>query len=374
MDIYLDHAATTVLSASMTEYLTSILGIYGNPSSAHSKGEQAKTLIANSRQSVAHFINAAPEDIYFTPSGSAGNTLAVRGYLAKHTCTVLYSPIAHKSILKCVEGRKNARPVTVDNTGRIHLYDLQKLLEAAGTKPLVVIDHANSEIGTVQEIDKITGLVHFYGGIVYLDCTGSISTIPVDVKKTDADMIGFSAHKLGGLKGCGVFYKTKDIDLEPLVYGSQEQSLIGGTENILGIASIGRAVKDFDYASVSSSGRDYVYDYIIHHIPDCYLVGAPVQSGKRLPHNLYMCFQGVDGESLMILLDMHGIQVSTGSACNSRSVSASAALSAIGMDKEDIYSCIRMTFHGEESRETLNEVCTVLKRCIETLRKLNTKQ
>lgn len=367
MEVYLDHAATTMLSESMKEYLTSVLDIYGNPSSLHSQGEQAKKLITESRQSVANFINADVKDIYFTPSGSASNTLAVRGYDQKHKCTVLYSPIAHKSILKCVNHCKNSYPLKVDTKGSIDINDLKKQLDDIKTKPFIVIDHANSEIGTIQDIKQIIELVHFYNGIVYLDCTGSISTIPVDVKILDADMVGFSAHKLGGLKGCGVLYKKKNIDLEPLIYGSQEQSLVGGTENTLGIASLGKAVKDYDYSSISSSGRDYVYHYIVNHIPNCYLVGAPIESGNRLPHNLYMCFKGVESESLMILLDMYGIQVSTGSACNSQSISASTTLSAIGLDENDIYSCIRMTFSGEESKEKLNYVCTTLKQCVETL-------
>lgn len=374
MDVYLDHAATTMLSESMKEYLTSVLDIYGNPSSLHSQGEQAKKLITESRQSVANFINADSKDIYFTPSGSASNTLAVRGYDLQHNCTILYSPIAHKSILKCVESCQNSHPLKVDTNGSIHFDDLKKRIDTRQAAPFVVIDHANSEIGTIQDIEKIIDLVHFYNGIVYLDCTGSISTIPIDAKKLNADMIGFSAHKLGGLKGCGVLYKKENIELEPLVYGSQEQSLVGGTENTLGIASLGKAVSDYDYASISSYNRDYVYDYIVNHIPDCYLVGAPIESGKRLPHNLYMCFQSVESESLTVLLDMYGIQVSTGSACNSRSISASTTLSAIGMDKKDIYSCIRMTFSKEKSKETLDYVCTMLKRSVETCRNLNKKQ
>lgn len=374
MDVYLDHAATTMLSESMKEYLASVLDIYGNPSSLHSQGEQAKKLITESRQSVANFINADSKDIYFTPSASASNTLAVRGYDLQHNCTILYSPIAHKSILKCAESCKNSHPLKVDTNGSINVDDLNKRIDTRQAAPFVVIDHANSEIGTIQDIEKIIDLVHFYNGIVYLDCTGSISTIPIDAKKLDADMIGFSAHKLGGLKGCGILYKKENIELEPLVYGSQEQSLVGGTENTLGIASLGKAVSDYDYASISSYSRDYVYDYIVNHIPDCYLVGAPIESGKRLPHNLYMCFQGVESESLTVLLDMYGIQVSTGSACNSRSISASTTLSAIGMDKKDIYSCIRMTFSKEESKETLDYVCTILKRSVETCRNLNKKQ
>jgi len=369
--IYLDNASTTPLSDSMKQYLTSILDLYGNPSSLHSIGESTKQIISDAHQKVAKFITANSKDIYFTSSGSASNTLAIKGYYAKHNCTILYSPIAHKSILKCVKSCKNSYPLKVNSEGYINFDDLKEWFDTRNIKPFVVIDYANSEIGTVQNVKKLIDLIHFYNGIVYLDCTGSITQIPIDVKSLDADMIGFSAHKLGALKGCGVLYKKKDIDLEPLIYGSQEAGLIGGTENVLGIASLGKAVEDYDYSSISSANRDYVYDYIMNNIPDSYLVGASIDSGNRLPHNLYVRFKGIEGESLMILLDMNGIQVSTGSACSSGSLTPSSTLTAIGMNKEDIHSCIRLSFREELHQTELSYVCEKLKENVNKLRSLN---
>lgn len=369
-NIYLDNAATTKLTDSVKEYLISILDDFGNPSSLYSLSEKPKQIISNARQSVAKFINANSDDIYFTSGGSASNTLAVKGYFQKNDCTLFYSPIAHKSILKCVESYHNSIPLKVNKEGIIDIHDLEQYLDVCIDTPFVVIDHANSEIGIIQDIEQIIKIVHLYNGIVYLDCTGSIPTIPIDVKKLDVDMIGFSAHKLGGLKGCGVLYKKKDIVLEPLVYGSQEKGIFGGTENVLGIASLGKAVEEYNYSSISSANRDYVYDYIIKNIPDSYLVGISIESENRLPHNLYMCFKGIEGESLMIMLDVNNIQVSTGSACNSNSLTPSTTLSAIGMDEQDIHSCIRMTF-GEESQEELDYVCETLKQCVKSLRNFN---
>lgn len=369
--IYLDNAATTPLSDSMKQYLTSILDIYGNPSSLHSIGEPTKQIISDTRQKVAGFINANPKDIYFTSSGSASNTLAIKGYYTKHNCTILYSPIAHKSILKCVQSYKNAYPLKVNNDGYIDFDDLKEWLDSRNINPFIIIDYANSEIGTVQDVKKLIDLVHFYNGVIYLDCTGSIPQIPINVKSLDVDMIGFSAHKLGALKGCGVLYKKKDIDLEPLIYGSQEAGLIGGTENVLGIASLGKAVEDYDYSSISSANRDYVYDYIMNNIPDSYLVGASIDSGNRLPHNLYVRFKGIEGESLMILLDMNVIQVSTGSACSSGSLTPSSTLTAIRMNKEDIHSCIRLSFREELHQTELSYVCEKLKENVNKLRSLN---
>lgn len=370
-NIYLDNAATTKLSDSMKDYLMSILDCYGNPSSPYSISDKSRQIISNARKATAKFIHAEAEDIYFTPSGSASNTFSIRGYYLKHNCCILYSPIAHKSILKCVNSCKYAFPLKVDNNGFIDFQDLKEWIDTRDIKPFVIIDFSNSEIGTTQDIKKIIELIHFYNGIIYLDCTGSIPYIPLDVKELDVDMIGFSSHKIGGLKGCGVLYKKKSIELEPLVYGSQEHGLVGGTENILGIASLGKAVKDYDYSSITSANRDYVYDYIMKNIPDCYIVGAPIESGSRLPHNLYMCFKGIEGESLMIFLDMNGIQVSTGSACTSGDLTPSATLSAVGMNGQDIHSCIRMTFSGLETKEELNYVCKALKQCVESLRKLH---
>ena len=370
-NIYLDNAATTKLTDSVKEYLISILDDFGNPSSLYSLSEKPKQIISNARQSVAKFINANSDDIYFTSGGSASNTLAVKGYFQKNDCTLFYSPIAHKSILKCVESYHNSIPLKVNKEGIIDIHDLEQYLDVCIDTPFVVIDHANSEIGIIQDIEQIIKIVHLYNGIVYLDCTGSIPTIPIDVKKLNVDMFGFSGHKIHALKGCGVLYKKGNIELEPLIYGSQEQGLIGGTENALGIASLGKAIENYDYSSISSTNRNYVYEYITKNIPDSYLVGASIESGNRLPHNLYMCFRGVEGESLMILLDMNGIQVGTGSACTSGDLTPSTTLSAIGMDEQDIHSCIRLSFSGEETQEELDYVCRILKQCVESLRNFN---
>ena len=363
--MYLDNAATTQLTPEVKQYIIELLDQYANPSSLYQSGVDARQIIEQARLNVANFVNGKSENIIFTSGGSASNTLAIRGYVQKHNCTVLYSPIAHKSIIKCVESIKNAYPLKVNKYGQIDFDDLKEWLDSRSGKFFVVLDYANSEIGTIQDVKKIIDLIHFYNGVVYLDCTGSISQIPVDVKKLDVDMLGFSGHKIHALKGIGVLYKKENIELEPLVYGSQEQGLFAGTENILGIASIGKAVENYDYSSISSKNRDYVYDYIIKKIPDSYLVGAPFE--HRLPHNLYMCFKGIQGESLMILLDMNDIQVSTGSACTSSDLQPSSTLTAIGIDKEDINSCIRMTF-SDETKEELDYVCSKLKECVERLR------
>lgn len=366
MQVYLDNAATTPLTPEVKQYIIELLDQYHNPSSLYQDGVDARQIIEQARSNVERFINGKSENIFFTSGGSASNTLAINGYVRKHNCTVLYSPIAHKSIIKCVESIKNTYPLKVNKYGQIDFYDLKEWLDARNNKFFIVLDYANSEIGTIQDVKKIIDLVHFYNGVVYLDCTGSISQIPVNVKELDADIIGFSGHKIHALKGVGVLYKKKNIELEPLIYGSQEQGLFGGTENLLGIASLGKAVENYNYSSISPENRDYVYDYIFKNISDSYLVGAPLDC--RLPYNLYICFKEVQGESLMILLDMNGIQVSTGSACSSGNLQPSSTLTAIGVNKDDINSCIRLSFSGHETKEELYYVCSKLKECVESLK------
>lgn len=367
MTIYLDNAATTKLTPQVKQYIIELLDKFQNPSSLYQSGIDVRQIIEQSRKNVAKFINADAENIIFTSGGSASNTLGVKGYIQKNSCCILYSPIAHKSILKCVESCDVKHSLKVDSQGLIDIEHLDAMLDSIYYKPFVVVDYSNSEIGTIQDVKRIIEITHSYDGIVMLDCTGSISTIPLDVKDLDVDMATFSAHKLGTLKGCGVLYKKPNIELEPLIYGSQENGLFSGTENVLGIASLGKAIENYDYSSISSENRDYVYNYIINNIPDSYLVGAPIGE-FRLSHNLYMCFKGVKGESLMILLDMNGIQCSTGSACTSGSLQPSTTLTAIGMNKEDMNSCIRLSFGGYETKEELNYVCKKIKECVEQLR------
>lgn len=365
--MYLDNASTTPITKEVKEYIISLLDIYGNPSSHHSIGDKSKQILEQSRKNVAKFINADVENIIFTSSGSASNTLAIKGYMQKNNCCILYSPIAHKSILKCVKSCKYAYPLKVDKYGNVDINDLKEWFDTSEIKPFIIIDYANSEIGTIQNIKSIIDLVHFYNGTVLLDCTGSIPTVPLDVKDLNVDLVSFSSHKLGALKGCGVLYKKPTIELETLVYGSQEGGLFAGTENVLGVASLSKAIENYDYSSISSENRDYVYNYILNNIPDSYLVGVPIGE-NRLPHNLYMCFKGIQGESLMILLDMNGIQCSTGSACTSGSLQPSTTLTAIGMNEDDMNSCIRLSFSGNETREELDYVCKKLKECVEHLR------
>lgn len=367
MKCYFDNAATTPLTNEMKAYLISVLDVFGNPSSLHSEGVLSRNLIETTRKTVAKFINAKDSnEIYFTSSGSASNTLAISGYVSKNKCEIYYSPTSHKSILKNIDGLNILKcPLKVNGCGEIDIADLEQKLKKCQKKPFVIFEYANSEIGTIQDVKIISDLVHQYNGVVMVDCTGSISSIPLDVQSLEIDLAIFSGHKIGALKGVGILYKKNIIELSPLVFGAQEEGLFGGTENILGIASVGKAIELLHYDT--SYARDFVW-YNIKNIDGLYLVGKQIYE-KRLNNNLYICVKGVQGQRLVAMMDdLFNTQISTGSACNNGEPTPSVVLKAIGILEEDIHNCIRISFKGNETDEQLEQFCKNLSLCISMLK------
>ena len=356
--IYLDNAALKKPKSIIIDYVTDILNNqWYNPNSLYENGVNSKRIITNAKNIISNEINCKPEEIIFCSCGSEANSLATCGYMRKHNKKhFITSTIEHSSIS---ENPYSKKLITVDKYGFFNYEDIKKTHNA-----LVSLQMANSEIGTIQNMKEIVGILHKNNCIVHTDAVAVFGKLKIDVKDLDVDMLTATGQKVGGILGASFLYKKEDIELEPLIFG--HNTLRGGTPNVAAIASLGKAVENYDYSSISSKNRDYVYDYIINNIPDSYLIGAPFE--YRLPHNLYVCFKGVQGESLMILLDMKGIQVSTGSACTSGNLQPSSTLTAIGMDKEDINSCIRMTFNGNKTKEELDYVCTKLKECVKRLR------
>ena len=372
MSVYLDNAATTALSPEIKEYITSMLDVFGNPSSSHSKGIETKRLVEEVRAKVAKFIQATTlESIYYTSSGSASNTLGIQGYVLANKCNILYSPIAHKSILKTIDNLVEfygvkADELKTDYCGNIDVECLHQTLKKNEGSTLIVVEYANSEIGTIQDIKMISDIVHKYGGKLFVDCTGSISTIPLDVAGLDIDIATFSAHKIGALKGVGVLYKKTDVTLFPLVFGSQEQGLFAGTENVLGILSLGKAIDLIDYDKLSYN-RDFVWNNI-KDVSGVSLVGVPLEK-NRLINNLYVCIKGVKGIDVVTLMDdLYETQISTGSACNNGSPNPSSTALAIGLSEEDANSCIRISFSGNETEDELKGFCESFKPCINMLK------
>lgn len=371
--IYLDHAATSPLSETMKSFLSSILGRFANPSSTYRIGIENRKLVEDTRSVIRDFINAKSGDIVFTHGGSSGNTLGIKGFLDKHECTVFYSPLLHKSALKCIEDCAFLpEKLKVDNQGFIDIDDFESRINPLKYKPFVICEWANSEIATIQDIKRLSDVVHKHNGILMVDATASVSTIRPDVDKYNIDILTFAGHKIGSLKGIGVLYKKSNIELSPLVYGTQESGYVGGTEAVLNIASLDMAIQEMDnYSSISSYDRDYVWDYISKNIEGAYLVGTDFE--KRLKTNLYIAFPGCEGETLQMILDsQYEICVSTGSACNSHTLEPSATLTAIGMDEMDAHSCIRLTFgHERLNKEELDYVCESIRDSVEILRSFN---
>ena len=375
MSCYLDNAATTALSSEMKEYLIDNLDLFGNPSSVHSEGVKVNRLLKEVREKVAMFIGSdTSESVYFTSSGSASNTLGIQGYALANECSIFYSPTAHKSILKTIDNlgsfyNINTIELKVDHQGDIDVEYLYRVFNAVEGRALVVVEYANSEIGTIQNIKAISDIVHSYEGKLFVDCTGSISSIPLDVVDLDIDIATFSAHKIGALKGVGMLYKKTNITMLPLVFGSQEQGLFAGTENVLGILSLGKAIDLMDYRKTSHN-RDFVWN-IIKDINDVSLVGASLYE-NRLINNLYVYVKGVQGGDFTALMDdLYKIQISTGSACNNGSPTPSPTALAIGLSEEDANSCVRISFRGNETKDELREFCKNFSTCIKMLRDLN---
>lgn len=365
--MYCDYAATTPLSTEMKDYLYEVMDKFGNPSSHYSLGDETRSIVENTRLAVRNFINV-PEnmEVVFTSSGSASNSLAVEGFFDnsfyRDKYLLCFSPLVHKSLEKVAEMEDESDRCLltwfrVSDTGVIDLSDFDLVCKShkrMDYRPFVVVEYANSEIGTIQPIKEIAEIVHKYHGIIYVDCTGAISSLPINMKDLDVDMLGFSAHKLGALKGCGVLCYRRDLELIPSVFGSQENGLFAGTENVLGIASLGYAIENHSYNRFSNDERTAILNKIKEN--GWKLAG---EEQNRLPNSFYFCVPGrKKAEWIIHDLDAYyDIQASTGSACSSGSERPSNALKALYVPDEDIFNYIRLSFSGLES---LDEVIGVL--------------
>lgn len=365
--IYLDVAATTKPKDKVVDAINYVLKEqWGNPSSRYSFGEKAKRILNNSRKNVANFINANQDEIIFTSGACESNSMALIGYMKCHTNTKLITTlIEHKSIINLAEDY-NADFCLVNNKGFVVIEDLVNYCKKAlqnNLIPLVSIQYANSEIGTIQNIKEISDIVHKYNGIIHTDATQIVANQKIDVKDINVDMLSFSGQKIGATKGVGVLYKKNDIQLKPIIYGSQENSLRGGTENVPYIYGLSVAINNIQY--ISNELQKYFLDKIKNNIEDCYLVGDDVH---RLNNNLCICFKGINNEALLFALDAFDIYVSIGSACNSYNIEPSYVLSAINIPHDDRHSIIRFTFDGSISKNDIDIVVEKIKEIIYKLK------
>ena len=370
MTVYLDNAATasyTDVDDVIIDTVTDAMKrCWHNPSSLYAN--EIREEINKCRCNIANFINAKSNEVIFNSGASEGNNHAIRGWIDEvwlkisKTPHIISTKIEHKSILellKNIDIDAVVRYCDVNEDGVVDFDSLErKLMLANGSPVLVVVGFANNEIGTVQPIKEISNLVHKYGGILHVDATQAFTKIPIDVEELGIDMMSISGHKISPvLKGVGFLYKKNSINIQPLIYGSQENGLRGGTENTFGIIGLAKALEFCDMSDEKIGMVCCKRDYFISRLRSefgCMLNGHPT---RRLPNNINVTFfQDVTGESILYILSMSDIYISTSSACNSHSIEPSYVLKTIGLSDEQAMKAIRITIPEYISYKTIDEI------------------
>jgi cysteine desulfurase len=378
--IYLDHNATTPVVAEVLDVVMTVLqDQIGNPSSVHSMGRSARVLIDEAREQVAALIGASPSEIVFTSGGTEANNFALLGMAlgaGKSGGHIVTSQVEHPSILNpCLQLESlgfDVDRVRVDTLGRIDLETLENCLTESTL--LLSLQHANSETGVLQDIEKIGTVARSKGVLFHTDAVQSAGKISVRVQDLPVDMLSLSAHKLNGPKGVGALYIKKGTpDLfSPLCGGGQEKKRRGGTENVAGIVGFGKACELAQKHLVSqedtwlSSLRDKFYHLVVNQISGVEIFG---DLDNRLPNTLNLGFEGVEGDTLLIGLDMAGVAVSTGSACSSGSGMPSPVLTAMGIPTDQINSSIRFSFGWNNTMAEIEEAVSILAQTVSLNRK-----
>lgn len=380
--IYLDNAATTPVHPKVVEVmLPYFTDKYHNPSSLYSPAVQIKNDIKNSRKTVADFIGAEAGEVYFTASASESNCWAIKGWVENHLknkeskLLIITTPIEHKSIMSCVEDYASSHAtieyVKVDHVGAVdtdHLENLLKRYDKQDYKILVSIHLANNEIGTVQKAGKISSIVHEYNAVLHMDAVQAFGQIPINVKTIGIDMLSASGHKISAPKGTAILYKNKDVQIEPLIHGSQMDSMRGGTESVPYIVGFAKAVElTKNYVDKGSLITEAKRNYLIKKLEN---IGCSLNGSRhnRLPNNInIMLPDGVNGESVIYTLDMAGIFIASGSACNSHSVEPSYVLKSIGLTNQESMRSIRITLSEYTGYDDIDLFVEELEKAIKLL-------
>ena len=378
--IYVDNAATTPVSKEvLNEMLPYFTEYYGNASTLYSLGRQTKQAVDRAREQVAKAINAEPSEIYFTAGGTESDNWAIRGMAMrlgpKGKKHIITSKIEHKGILRSLKVlEKEGFEVTyldVDEYGFVNPSDVEKAIRP--DTALVSIMFANSEIGTIEPISEIGQICKKHGVVFHTDAVQAVGTIPVDVKKDNIDLLSISGQKFHAPKGIGVLYIKKGVNPVSLINGgSKENGKSAGTENVPGIVGIGKAIEiavsTMDERSKHLSElRKVLIDKVLI-LPKSRLNGDPE---KRLPGNASFCFEGIEGEGLVMRLDANGICAATGSACSSDSLEPSHVLLAIGVPVEIAHGSLRVSFGDDNTKEDAEYVGDVIIKTVNTLRAMS---
>ncbi len=378
--IYADNAATTAVSKSVLEkMLPFFIENYGNASSLYSLGSAAKEAVEAARQQVADAIGCTAREIYFTAGGSESDNWAIKGYakrmLKNGKNHIISTKFEHHAVLHTLEElQKDGFEVTlldVHSDGLVRVEELKAALR--DTTGLVTVMYANNEIGTVQPIGEIGKICREKGIIFHTDAVQAVGNLPIDVKTECIDMLSMSAHKFHGPKGVGALYIRRGVYFPNLINGGgQEGGKRAGTENTAGIVGMGQAITE---AVANMQARNekckQISDYIIDN---CLKIERSRLNGdrdKRLAGNVNMCFEGIEGESLLLMLDAKGICASSGSACTSGSLDPSHVLLSIGLKHEVAHGSLRLSFSDDNTIEDAKYICEVIPPIVERLRAMS---
>jgi cysteine desulfurase NifS len=370
-NVYLDNNATTALLPDVKEYIVEVMEAFGNPSSIHRHGTEARAILDRARRRIAGALNTSARRVIFTGSGSESDNLAIKGVALSQPegkRHIITSAIEHPAVLgACRWLEQKGFDVTclpVDGTGMINPDDLRYAMNQDTV--LVSVMYANNETGTIQPIEELARIAHEGGALMHTDAVQAFGKIPVDVQALDIDLLSISAHKVGGPKGVGAIYFKRDIKLEGIIDGgSQEMGMRAGTENMTGIAGFGQAA--YNIARILegmkrvSLLRDRLFEGIRKVVPEARLNGHPV---LRLPNTLNVTLPGYRGESMVLALDRLGISLSSGSACKSASSEPSHALLALGLKEEQAHCALRFSLGPDIKEEDIDYVIVSIEKVI----------
>lgn len=378
--IYADNAATTALSPEvlqdMMPYLTTV---YGNPSSMYSIGSEAQKAVELARVDVAEAINALPREIFFTSGGSESDNWAIKGVAralkAKGKNHIITSAFEHHAVLHtCDALKKEGFEITlldVHSDGLVRPEELEAAIK--DTTALVSIMYANNEIGTIQPIEKLGAVCRRHGVLFHTDAVQAMGNVPIDVKKQNIDLLSMTAHKLHGPKGCGALYIRQGVRPQILIDGgAQERGMRAGTENVAGIVGLASAVKRAKATMEQRTERlTGLRNRLIDSLSKIERSRLNGDREKRLPGNINMCFEGIEGEALLLRLDLMGICASSGSACTSGSLDPSHVLLAIGLPHEIAHGSLRLSFSDETTEEDIDYIAKCVPQVVNTLRSMS---
>jgi len=378
--IYLDHAASTPLSETVFEVMKPYFcGVFGNPNSQHFYGREAAKAVDKSRRQVADALGCMANEIYFTSSATEANNWAVKGAALAHKEKgrhLITSPVEHPSVRKCfIWLQNNGFDVTwlpVDEFGQVSAEDVKKAIRPDTT--LVSVMMANNEMGAIMPSVEIGKIAKERKLIYHVDAVQAVGSLPVDIKEVNADLLTVSAHKFYGPKGVGALFCRNGLRIEKLILGGeQERGMRGGTTPTALVAGMGQAIEEAiagqaNYAKHCTELRDRFTKRVLSEIPDTKLNGHP---SHRMPNNTNISFEFVEGESILMRLDLEAIAVSSGSACSSGSLEPSYVLEAMKVAQGFMHGSIRFTFGEKNTKEEVDYTVGKLKKIIASLREIS---